>query len=168
MKKNLTWDEYFMGLAIFSSFRSKDPNTKTGAVIVNSKNHIVGIGYNGFVAGVDENNFPWDREGDFLNTKYAYVIHAEANAILNATQSDLSDCRIYISMMTPCNECAKLIAQKEIKEVCYLQDKYPDVDTFIAGKKILKAKGIKLRKIELDSLNSIIDTYSKFYPDFIK
>ena len=85
MRNNLSWDEYFMGLAIFTSFRSKDPSSKVGAVIVDKNRHIIGTGYNGFIAGIDESHFQWEREGNFLSTKYPYVVHAESNAILNST-----------------------------------------------------------------------------------
>lgn len=166
-KQNLTWDEYFMGLAIFTSFRSKDPSSKVGAVIVDEKNHIVGTGYNGFVAGVDEMKLSWQREGEFMQTKYPYVVHAEANAILNATKSDLSGCKIYITLSS-CNECAKLIAQKDIKKVFYLLDKYPDLDTFKAAKKIFELKGIACQQLVMKNLNEILENFKEFYPDNIK
>ncbi len=166
-KQNLTWDEYFMGLAIFTSFRSKDPSSKVGAVIVDANNHIIGTGYNGFVAGIDETKLSWSREGDFMNTKYPYVVHAEANAILNATKSDLTGCRIYITLSS-CNECAKLIAQKGIKEVYYLLDKYPDLDTFKAAKKIFALKNIVNQQLKMENLHDILDTFKQFYPDNIK
>ncbi len=166
-KDNLSWDEYFMGLAIFTSFRSKDPSSKVGAVIVDNHNHIVGTGYNGFVAGIDETKLSWSREGEFMNTKYPYVVHAEANAILNAIKSDLSDCRIYITLSS-CNECAKLIAQKGIKKVYYLLDKYPELDTFVAAKKIFTLKGIESQQLVMKNLHEILDNFKEFYPDNIK
>ncbi len=166
-KQNLTWDEYFMGLAIFTSFRSKDPSSKVGAVIVDENNHIVGTGYNGFVAGIDENKLSWSREGEFMDTKYPYVVHAEANAILNATKSDLSGCRIYITLSS-CNECAKLIAQKGIRKVFYLLDKYPDLDTFKAAKKIFELKQIDCQQLAMKNLYEILENFKEFYPDNIK
>ena len=88
MKKDyISWDAYFMGVALLSSKRSKDPNTKVGACIVNSEHRIVGIGYNGFPVGCSDDEFPWGRDGDFLDTKYPYVVHAEPNAILNANSN---------------------------------------------------------------------------------
>ena len=124
MKDNnyIVWDEYFMGVAILSSMRSKDPSTKVGACIVNQDKKIVGIGYNGFPMGCSDDEFPWDREGDFLDCKYPYVVHAEPNAILNSTVS-LKDATIYVTLF-PCNECAKLIIQSGIKEIVYMGDKY--------------------------------------------
>src|SRR5690554_41823 len=103
----LTWDQYFMGIAHLSANRSKDPSTRVGAVIVDPSKKIVGIGYNGFPSGVSDDENPWKREGDFTETKYAYVVHAELNAILNAPR-EVRGCSIYVSLF-PCNECAKAI-----------------------------------------------------------
>lgn len=147
MKKRMdaiTWDDYFMGLAHLSSFRSKDPSTQVGAVIVDENKRIVGIGYNGFPTGVSDDEFPWNRDGDFLHTKYAYVVHAELNAILNATRN-LRGCSLYVSLF-PCNECAKAIIQAGIGEVVYEDDKYADTDAVIVSKSILNQAGVKLRK----------------------
>ncbi len=157
----LSWDEYFMGIAIFTSLRSKDPNSKVGAVIVNAENHIVGTGYNGFVAHADESLFNWEREGEWIETKYPYVVHAEANAILNSTTSDLRNCRIYTTLF-PCNECAKHIAQKGITEVVFLSDKYRGKDFHTASELIFTATGIRVRKLDLPPLKEIIDKFSGF------
>jgi len=157
----LSWDEYFMGIALFTSLRSKDPNSKVGAVVVNRKNYIVGTGYNGFVAGINEATFNWKREGEWLDTKYPYVVHAEANAILNSTTSHLEDCRMYTTLF-PCNECAKKIAQKEIREVIFLSDKYQDEDFHTAAIKIFKAAGIKARQLHMSPLSKIIQKFSEF------
>ena len=59
-----------MGLAAWMSGRSKDPSTQVGACIVDRFNHIVGVGYNGFPRDIDNKDLPWDREGDYLDTKY--------------------------------------------------------------------------------------------------
>ena len=141
----IDWDTYFMGVALLSAKRSKDPNTQVGACIVNNKNKIVGIGYNGFPYGCDDNEFPWGNEGDFLNVKYPYVVHAETNAILNSTTS-LENCTLYVSLF-PCNECVKLIIQSGIKEIVYIDDKYIKTDSSIAGQRMLKAANIKVRKM---------------------
>ncbi|NOX38811.1 MAG: dCMP deaminase family protein [Calditrichaeota bacterium] len=159
----LSWDEYFMGIAIFTSLRSKDPNSKVGAVIVNPENHIVGTGYNGFVAGADESLFSWAREGEWLATKYPYVVHAEANAILNSTTSDLRGCRIYTTLF-PCNECAKKIAQKKMAEVIYLSDKYRGEDFHQASELIFKACGIQTRKLHMPSLHEILKKFENYIP----
>lgn len=135
-----------MGVAYLSSLRSKDDSSQVGACIVNQKNRIVGIGYNGLPIGCDDDDFPWEREGDFLNTKYPYVVHAEPNAILNSTVP-LDNSKIYVTLF-PCNECAKLIIQSGIKEIIYLSDKYLGTDTDIASKRMLKAAGVKTRKLD--------------------
>ncbi len=157
----LSWDEYFMGIAIFTSLRSKDPSSKVGAVIVNEKNRIIGTGYNGFVAGVDESQFSWNRGGNWLETKYPYVVHAEANAILNSTTSNLENCRIYTTLF-PCNECAKQIAQKGIKEVIYLSDKHRDQDFHTASVKILNSAHIKTRHLEMPPLEEMLRKFKPF------
>lgn len=146
-KDYISWDQYFMGVALLSAKRSKDPNTQVGACIVNAKNRIVGIGYNGFPYGCSDEEFPWaNKEEDFLDNKYPYVVHAEPNAILNAN-APLDGCKLYVSLF-PCNECAKLIIQSGIKEIVYMDDKYSGTPSDIASKKMLDAAGIKYRKIE--------------------
>ena len=142
----LNWDEYFMALSHLSSKRSKDPSTKVGAVIVNENNRVVGIGYNGFPNGCEDDIYPWEREGKFLDTKYAYVVHAELNAILNSNTS-VKGCKIYVTLF-PCNECAKSIIQAGISEVIYESDKYHESDSVIASKKMLESSGVILRKLE--------------------
>lgn len=153
MKRNnyISWDEYFMGVAVLSSMRSKDPNTQVGACIVNPQKRIVGIGYNGMPYGCNDNDFSWEREGDYLNTKYPYVVHAEPNAILNSISS-LENCSIYVTLF-PCNECAKLIIQSGIKEIVYMDDKYNNTDSDVAAKKMLDAANVKYRKVSKIKLN---------------
>lgn len=143
----ISWDEYFMGVALLSAKRSKDPGTQVGACIVNPKNKIVGAGYNGLPTGCDDDEFPWDKTGDFLRTKYPYVCHAELNAILNNIGMDLQSCRIYTALF-PCNECSKAIIQAGITEVIYLSDKYAGTDIFIASKTMLDKAGVSYRKVE--------------------
>lgn len=138
----LSWEEYFMGVAILSARRSKDPGTQVGACIVNSENRIVSVGYNGMPHGCNDDVYPWDREGDMLETKYAFVCHAELNAILNSAVGDLRGCRVYTTLF-PCNECTKAIIQKGISEVIYLCDKYSDTDSVRASKKMLESAGVK-------------------------
>src|SRR3982750_2486172 len=143
----ISWDEYFMGVALLSARRSKDPNTQVGACIVNEKNKIVGAGYNGLPTGCDDNEFPWEKQGDFLQTKYPYICHAELNAILNNIGMDLHGCKIYTALF-PCNECAKAIIQSGITEVVYLSDKYAGTDVFKASKIMLDTAGVTYRKVE--------------------
>ena len=142
----ISWDEYFMGVAMLSALRSKDPSTKVGACIVNKNKRIVGIGYNGFPCGCSDDEFPWERSGDFLDTKYPYVVHAEPNAILNSTSS-LVDCSIYVTLF-PCCECAKLIIQSGIKEIVYISDKHACDDSTIASKRLFEAAGVTLRQFK--------------------
>jgi dCMP deaminase len=142
----ISWDEYFMGVALLSAKRSKDPSTQVGACIVNDKNKIVGAGYNGLPIGCDDDDFPWDKTGDFLQTKYPYVCHAELNAILNNIGMDLHGCKIYTALF-PCNECSKAIIQSGIKEVIYLSDKYEGNDVFKASRIMLSKAGVTYRKV---------------------
>ncbi len=141
----LQWDEYFMGMALLSARRSKDPQTQVGACIVNEYKKVVGLGYNGFPIGCSDDELPWDREGDFLETKYPYVCHAELNAILNSTK-DLHNCKIYVALF-PCHECAKAIIQSGIKEVIYLSDKYNGTDSNKASKLMFEKSGVRYRQL---------------------
>ena len=145
----ISWDEYFMGVALLSAQRSKDPSTQVGACIVNPDNKIVGVGYNGFPSGCDDDELPWAREGSYLETKYPYVCHAELNAILNSISRDLKGCSIYVALF-PCNECAKAIIQAGIKEIVYLSDKYDGTDSVIASKRMLGQAQVKLRQLQLN------------------
>ena len=145
-KDYLRWDEYFMGVAVLSSLRSKDPSTQVGACIVNTDHKIVGVGYNGFPIGVDDDDIPWEREGEWLETKYPYVCHAELNAILNAISSNLKGCTLYVGLF-PCNECAKAIIQSGIKEVVFLSDKYSEADNTKASKLMFDKTGVAYRQL---------------------
>ena len=130
----LTWDEYFMGVAMLSGMRSKDPNTQVGCCIVSQDNKILSMGYNGFPLGCSDDEFPWVRDGeDPLETKYVYSTHSELNAILNYSGGSLAGAKLYVSLF-PCNECAKAIIQAGIKEVIYDCDKYADTPSVIASK----------------------------------
>ena len=147
----ISWDEYFMGLAHLSALRSKDPSTQVGACIVDGNNKVVSIGYNGFPMGCSDDEFPWGREGGMLESKYAFVVHAELNAILNSPRS-LAGCTLYVSLC-PCNECAKAIIQSGIRKVVYECDKYAKEDNVIASKKMLRAAGVEL--VQLDKKISL-------------
>lgn len=152
----ISWDKYFMGVALMSTFRSKDPNTQVGACIVNTKQRIVGIGYNGLPFGCSDDEYPWGNNNDFLNSKYPYVVHAEPNAILNST-GPLDNCKIYVTLF-PCHECAKLIIQSGIKEIIYISDKYNGTESIKASKKMLDSAGVSYRnmppfKVRIEDLN---------------
>src|SRR3989344_2018378 len=121
-KNYLSWDEAFIQIAFLIAQRSKDPNTQAGAVIVDQNNIVVGLGYNGFPRGIKDDDLPWEREGNFLDTKYPYVVHAEENSIYNANKST-EGCKIYCTLF-PCNECVKTAIQSGIKEIIYASDKY--------------------------------------------
>ncbi len=140
----ISWDECFMRMAHVIADRSKDPSTQAGAVIATQENVVTGLGYNGFPRGVENDSFPWEREGDFLDTKYAYMCHAEENAIYNANSTTRGG-KLYCTLF-PCNECAKTIIQTGIVEVIFESDKYKAVPAFIAGRRMLEAAGIALRQ----------------------
>ncbi len=147
----LRWDEYFMAIAKLSALRSKDPNTQVGACIVDSSNRILSIGYNGAPNGYHDDVFPWNREGEKMDTKYAYVCHAELNAILNyrGSRKDLEGATLYVDLF-PCNECAKLIIQSGIKEVIYLSDKYKDTDDVRISKKLMDECKVSYRPLDIN------------------
>jgi dCMP deaminase len=155
----ISWDEYFMGVALLSARRSKDPNTQVGACIVNDKNKIVGAGYNGLPLGCDDDAFPWDKQGDFLDTKYPYVCHAELNAILNNIGMDLRGCKIYTALF-PCNECTKAIIQSGITEVIYLSDKYEGTDPAKASRRMLDTAGVTYRKVKA-TISSLLLSFNE-------
>ncbi len=155
-KDYITWDEYFMGIAMLSSYRSKDPNTRVGACIVNNNNRIMSMGYNGFPMGCSDDEFPWARDGEEYDTKYPYVCHAELNAILNARGANLENSKIYVALF-PCNECAKAIIQSGIKEVVYLSDKYDGTPGNRASKRMFDAAGVKYTQLTLEREEIILN-----------
>ena len=137
----ISWDEYFMGVAQLAAMRSKDPNTQVGSCIVSSGHKILSMGYNGMPAGCNDDEFPWDREGDTLMTKYPFVTHSELNAILNFRGGTLDGSTLYVSLF-PCNECAKAIIQAGIRKVIYGSDKYAGSDSNIASRRMFEAAGV--------------------------
>ncbi len=143
----ISWDEYFMGVAMLAARRSKDPSTQVGACIVSQDNIIISTGYNGMPKGCSDDTFSWAREGE--DTKYPYVVHAELNAILNASGRDLRGSKLYVALF-PCNECAKAIIQSGIREIVFLSDKYKDSPTDIASRKMLDAAGVKYSRLNTD------------------
>ena len=152
----ISWDEYFMGVAMLAGMRSKDPNSQVGACIVSEDNKILSMGYNGFPMGCSDDVFPWGREGDELDQKYLYVVHSELNAILNYRGGSLEGAKLYVSLF-PCNECAKAIIQSGIRTIVYDQDKYHDTPSTVASRRLLDAAGVRYyryqrtgRKIEFE------------------
>ena len=146
-KDYISWDEYFMGVAILSGMRSKDPNTQVGACIVSPEHKILSMGYNGLPIGCSDDEFQRSREGDPLENKYFYTAHSELNAILNYRGGSLDGATIYVTLF-PCNECAKAIIQAGIKRVVYDSDKYAKEPFMIASRRMLNAAGVVLQKYE--------------------
>ncbi len=140
----LSWDEYFMGVAMLSAQRSKDPSTQVGACIANADHKILSVGYNGMPTGCNDDVMSWRRDGDPLDTKYLYVCHAELNAILNNDGGSLKGTTIYVTLF-PCNECAKAIIQCGIREVVYWDDKYADTPAVQASKRMFELAGVRCR-----------------------
>ena len=144
----INWDQYFMGIALLSAERSKDPSTQVGACIVGEDNRILSMGYNGMPRGCDDDDMPWGRDGAALDSKYIFVCHAELNAILNYRGTgNLKGAKVYVTLF-PCNECAKAIIQSGISEIIYMSDKYADTESTIASKKMFDMTGIKYRQYE--------------------
>ncbi len=143
----ISWDEYFMGVALLAAQRSKDPSTQVGACIVDSEKRILSTGYNGFPHGCSDDEFPWNRDEALGETKYQFVVHAELNAILNASGKSLAGSSLYVGLF-PCNECAKAIIQSGIKEVIYLSDKYNGTPSYEASRRMLSAAGVTLTEIK--------------------
>lgn len=146
-KDYISWDEYFMGVALLAAERSKDPSTQVGACIVDSEKRILSTGYNGFPHGCSDDDFPWNREESLGETKYPFVVHAELNAILNASGKSLAGSTLYVGLF-PCNECAKAIIQSGIKEVIYLSDKYHGTPSFESSRRMLNSAGVSLTEIK--------------------
>ena len=115
------------------------------ACIVSEDNKILSMGYNGFPKGCSDDEFPWAREGEPLDTKYLYVTHSELNAILNYRGGSLEGAKLYVSLF-PCNECAKAIIQSGIKTIVYDCDKYENTPSVIASKRMLDAAGVRYYK----------------------
>ncbi len=145
-QNRISWDECLMQMARLIAQRSPDPNTQSGACIVNENKVIIALGYNGWPRGIETDSLPWEREGGFLDTKYAYVVHAEENAIYNAN-AETKGCYLYCTLF-PCNECAKTIIQSGIKEVIYESDKYHDLPAWEASRKLLDLSGVKYRQYQ--------------------
>ena len=141
----MSWDEYFMGVAMLSGMRSKDPNTQVGACIVSSEHKILSMGYNGFPIGCSDDEFPWNREGEPYDNKYFYTTHSELNAILNYRGGSLEGSRLYVTLF-PCNECAKAIIQAGIRTVVYKNDKYADTPSVKASRRMFSAAGVACRQ----------------------
>jgi len=145
----ISWDAFFMGLALLACERSKDPSTQVGACVVGNKNQILSVGYNGFPRGCSDDSGHWGRDGEFLETKYARVCHAELNTIL-LSHGDIEGAKMYVTLF-PCNECAKIIIQSGIKEIIYYNDKYADTDAVRISKALFDEAGVKYQSYEQEN-----------------
>ncbi|NJE79800.1 dCMP deaminase family protein [Olsenella sp. SW781] len=147
----ISWDEFFMKAAVAASLRSKDPNTQVGACIADTNHRILSVGYNGTPSGLNDDEFPWGTDDDPLYDKHNYVIHAEANAILNYRGSlkDMTGATVYVTLF-PCHECAKTLVQAGIGEVVYLDDKYDGTEDNLISKNILQRCGVSYRQISFE------------------
>ena len=150
-------DDMYMTMAYIASLRSKDPNTQVGAVIVSDTDRILSVGYNGFPNGISDDDFPWNREADCEeDTKYPYVVHAEANAIMNfrGDNKALQSATLYVTLF-PCHECTKMIIQSGIKKIVYKSNKYSRTADFREAKKMLDAVGIECIQYDISKEESI-------------
>ena len=145
----ISWDEFFMRVAIAASQRSKDPNTQVGACIADTNHRILSVGYNGTPQALSDEDFPWGDSDDPLHDKHSYVIHAEANAILNyrGTLRDMAGATVYVTLF-PCHECAKMLCQAGVGEVVHLEDKYDGTVDNQISKHVLDLCGVRWRPIE--------------------
>lgn len=158
-KDYISWDHYFMGLAFMSALRSKDPSTRHGCCIVDPKtNKILSLGYNGMPNGRDD-VYSWEREG--TPNKNDFVLHAEENAILNATQS-IKDSMMFLyseKLYIPCKNCMRLIVQAGIKEIILngILKENTDIYNWEPTKFMIQMEGI-----EIGVLNNPIGMFKKF------
>lgn len=144
------WDLRFMDLALHVADWSKDPSTRVGSVIVAPDRRIVSVGYNGFPRGVDDLD---DRLND-RPTKYAFVAHAERNALDNA-DVNMRGCTLYVTLQ-PCAECTKSIIQRGIKKVVCAVDKRKaeHYNNFINYSLVMMTEsGVEVVQIENSGLN---------------
>ena len=145
----ISWDEFFMRVAIAAQLRSKDPNTQVGACIADGDHRILSVGYNGTPHAISDDEFPWGASDDPLQDKHSYVVHAEANAVLNYRGSlrDMRGATVYVTLF-PCHECAKFLVQVGIGEVVYLDDKYRGTTDNLISQRVFASCGIRYRQIE--------------------
>lgn len=154
----ISWGDFFMGIAVLAAQRSKDPNTQVGSCIVNSKNRIIGVGYNGMPNGCSDDILPWGKDVVASKSKYAVVVHSEVNSIVNVIDfKELPESTLYCTLF-PCNECAKLIIQSGIKKVVFLSDKYDGDEYNLIAKGIFNMAGVKYEKFQpgVDQINLVL------------
>ncbi len=150
----LTWDEFFMGVAVMASARSKDPSNQVGACIVNQEHKILSVGYNGLPKGMNDDTFYWnsigEKTGEKEKIKDYFVVHAERNAILNyrGSLSDLNGSILYVTWY-PCMECTKEIIQVGIQKIIYLR-MYSKQESVSLSKKMLGDAGVQVIPYQID------------------
>ena len=146
----ISWDEYFAGIARLTAMRSKDPSTQVGSVLVSKDNRILSVGYNGTPARVHDEEMNWNRECDWLHSKYPVVVHSEHNAIANyrGSQRDLAGSRLYVDLF-PCSSCAKLVVTAGVEEVIYRSDKYAGTEDNLAARRIFDMCGVTCRQLDI-------------------
>jgi dCMP deaminase len=146
----LSWNDFFMGVACLAAQRSKDPRTQVGSCLINNDNKIIGVGYNGFPIGCSDDEFPWGRTDNPLESKDLFVAHSELNTITNCVdRAELKGSTMYVTLF-PCSECAKIIIQSGIRKVYYLDDKYKSTDSVIASKRMFDASGVNYEQFVPD------------------
>ena len=139
----MSWHEYYIQIATIAAKKSKDPSSQVGCVIVDPNNRIVSTGFNGFVAGCDEDQMTYDRP-----MKYNLIIHAEMNALMFANQS-VAGCTVYVTHH-PCDNCFKHLLQAGIQQVYYRSKSVLErfsKDQLEAINKLQKATGVNIEQI---------------------
>lgn len=152
MKKrteNISWDNFFLGVAFLSSFRSKDPNTQVGACIVDNKQRIIATGYNGTVNGFSDDKVLWNNNDSTEGgNKYSYIVDAEINAIINVKGgADKNGATIYVTHY-PCNNCLKTILQSGIRRIFYCYTKHPQHLSNLGSRRLIETLGVTVKKLE--------------------
>ena len=146
----ISWDEFFMSVAIAAQRRSKDPTRRWARASPTPTTASFG-GLQRYALGAQRRLFPWGTSDDPLQDKHNYVVHAEANAVLNYRGSlkDLEGSTVYVTLF-PCHDCAKILAQVGVGEVVYLDNKYADTDDGRISRRILDSCGISYRQVIVD------------------
>jgi len=123
LREHRTWDKRWMDLAKLVASWSKDRSTKVGAVIVDYRNVIIAVGWNGFPRYVNDDV----EERHERPLKYKWFEHAERNAIYNAAAKGISThlCTMYIPWY-PCADCARAILQAGISEIVVVEPDWDD------------------------------------------
>lgn len=146
------WDDRYLRLAREVSSWSKDPSSKIGAVAIGHKGQVLSQGYNGFARGIREDLAPrWEDK----EQKYKFIVHAEMNAIYNATYSGVSldGSTLYIWGLPCCSDCAKGVIQVGIKRVVMPDLDYPEkwVESFKLSETMFNEAGVEYEFVPVDN-----------------